>query len=134
MEQSINVVSDLKNLSELLGGSTVDQARLVPSGGRLRLELDLTRACRELVTTERRGFLKRPKTPWMKSRLTLEPIAEAMVQRVTESSPSPEPLIACEAVPGGYQLVVTSPDGLRLSMRLEQLSGRFVDLGEPFHG
>ena len=131
MEQRISVVSDVKNLSELLNGASVDQARLVPSGGRLRLELELTRACPELATVVRRGLLTRTKTPWVKSRLVLDQIKDAAVQRLVDTPPDQTPLLSCEAIPGGYQLVVTAPDGLHLQLTLEQLDGQFADVGKP---
>ena len=131
MKRTIAVVNDMKDLSELLNGARVEQASLVPSGGRLRLEMELTRACPELQTAVRRGLLTRTKTPWVKSRLTLNQIKDASVQRLTETPPGETPLLSCEAIPGGYTLVVTSPDGLRLSLALEQLIGQFADVGSP---
>ena len=131
MEQAISVVSDVKNLGELLDGASVDQARLIPRGGRLRLEMELTRACPELQTAVRRSFLTRTKTPWVKSRLALDQIKEAAVQRLVDAPPDQVPLLSCEAIPGGYQLVVTAPDGLRLQLSLEQLDGQFTDVGQP---
>lgn len=131
MERAIAVLTDVKDLSELLHGAGVDQARLVPSSGGLRLELGVTRAMPEQATVVRRGFLSRTKTPWTKSRLVLERIREASVQRVAEI-PSPDvPLLACEAIPGGYSLVLTAPDGLQLALTLEQLQGHFSDVGSP---
>ena len=131
MEQIIAVVSDVKNISELLEGASVDAARLVPSGGRLRLEMDLTRACPELQTRVRRGFVTRTKTPWTKSRLVLEEVAEASMTHADDRPAEQIPLLSCDAVPGGYTLTVHSPDGLRLQLRLEQLTGRFVDTASP---
>ena len=131
MEQTIAVVSDVKNLSELLEGASVDGARLVPSSGRLRLEMDLTRACPELQTVVRKGFMSRTKTPWTKSRLTLDAIKDVAIQRAADAPPDQTPLLSCDAVPGGYSLTVNSHDGLRLQLTLEQLSGRFADTGSP---
>ena len=131
MEQLITVVSDVKNLSELLEGSSIDEARLTPSGGRLRLDLELTRACLELQPVARRGFMTRTKTPWVKSRLTMSPILDASVRRLADSPTVHTPLLSCEAIPGGYRLVVTAPDGLQLHLTLEQLDGHFADVGKP---
>ena len=131
MERTISVLNDVKDLSELLEGASVDQARLAPSSGRLQLELDLTRACPELETVVRRGFSTRTKTPWVKSRLTLSQVKGASVQHLTDVSPTQSPLLSCEAIPGGYALVVTGHDGLRLSLTLEQLNGQFADVGKP---
>ncbi len=131
MERTIAVLSDVKDLSELLNGASIDHARLVPSGGRLRLEMELTRACSELQPAIHRGFMGRTKTPFVKSRLSLGQIKDAAVQRLTDAPPAQASLLSCEAVSGGYTLVVTSPDGLRLSLNLEQLNGQFADLGQP---
>jgi len=131
MERTIGVLTDVKDLSEWLDGSRVDQARLVPSSGRLRLELELTRACPELSTTARRGFLTRTKTPWVRCHLAFNQVTEASVQHLTEPRPGETSLLSCEAVAGGYQLVVTAPDGLQLVLKLEQLDGHFVDTGTP---
>ena len=131
MEQVITFVTDVKNLGELLDGASVDQARVVPSGGRLRLELELTRACPELATVVKRGLLARTKTPWVKSRLVLNQIKDVAVQRLVDAPPDQVPLLSCEAIPGGYQVVVTAPDGLRLQLILEQLDGQFTDVGQP---
>ena len=131
MERAIAVVNDVTDLSELLDGARVDRARLVPEGGRLRLELELTRACRELQTVVRRGLLKRSTTPWAKSRVVLDRVSEAMVQRLVEMPPEPIPLLTCEAVAGGYQLTVTTSDGLRVDVTLAALSGRFMDTAAP---
>lgn len=131
MERAIGVVTDVKDLGELLSGAMVDQARLSPSAGRLRLELELTRAMPERTTVVRRGLFSRATTPWIKSRLVLEQIQQVGIQRLTETSVEQSPLLVCDAVPGGYTLTVTSPDGLRLSVSLEQLSGRFSDVGQP---
>ena len=131
MERAITVVTDVKDLSDLLHGASVDQARFVASGGRLRMELELTRAMAEQQRVVRHGMFKRVRTPWVKGRMTLERIQEVTVQRVGDLGPDEFPLFACEAVPGGYQVVVTTPDGLRLSLALEQLSGQFHDVGTP---
>ena len=134
MEQGLSVVSDIKNLSELLDGACVGHMRLAPNGGRLRLEMELTRACREMQPVARRGVFGRPKTPWMKCRLTLNQAKEASVVHLAFmplQGPPQEPLLACEAVAGGYQLVVTTPERLRLTVTLEQLDGQFADVGGP---
>ena len=131
MERAISVLSDVKDLSELLEGASVDQARLTPSGGRLKLEMELTRACPELQTVMRRGVITRTKTPWVKSCLTLSQIKDASVRRLTDAPPGETPLLSCEAIPGGYTLVVMSHDGLRVSLTLEQLNGQFADVGNP---
>ncbi|MBI3010993.1 MAG: hypothetical protein HYY58_00670 [Candidatus Omnitrophica bacterium] len=131
MEKAIAVLTDVKDLSEVLDGASVDRVCLIPSGGRLRLEMELTRACPELNTVVRRGFLTKTKTPWVKGRLSLGQIKDASVERMAETPADQPPLLLCETVPGGYTLVVTSPDGLRLSLTLEQLEGQFADIGRP---
>ena len=44
MERAITLVTDVKDLSDLLDGAGVDEARLVSVGGRMQLGLHLTRA------------------------------------------------------------------------------------------
>ncbi len=117
MEHAIAVITDLKNLSERLAGASLGAARLVPSGGRLRLELELLH---QPPVGRRTG-------PAARSRLTLERITDASVQHVA-TVPTDQPLLACEAVPGGYHVVVATSDGLRLELAAEQLSGRLVEL------
>ena len=131
MERAIGVVSDVKDLGEFLNGASVDQARFVSSGARLRLEMEVTRAMLEHQQVVRQGLFRRVKTPWIKGRLTLNQIQDVVVQRLSDQPPDPTPLFTCDAIPGGYQLVVTTPDGLRLQLTLEQLSGHFEDLGSP---
>jgi hypothetical protein len=131
MERTIQVMGDLKDLGELLDGAGIDQARLAPSDGRLRLDMELTRACPELQAAARPGFGGRRKVPWVKSRLVLERITDAAVQRVTDGGAAQPPLLACEAIAGGYTVAVTSHDGLRLVLTMDQLSGAFQDIGQP---
>ncbi len=131
MQRAIGLATDVKDLSELLDGASLDQARIVSSSGRLRLELELTRAMVEQQQVVRHGLLKRVKTPWIKGRLILDHIQDVVVQRLSDGGPEQVSLFTCDAVPGGYQFVVTAPDGLRLSMTLEQLHGQFQDVGSP---
>jgi len=131
MERAITVLSDVNALSELLDGARVDRARLVPSAGKLRLELEVTRACPELQTVERRGLMRRRRIPWVTSRLRLDQVKDAAVQRLDGLPPGQTPLLSCEAIPGGYRFVVTTADGLRLQAVLETLSGQFADTGAP---
>lgn len=131
MERTLSVLSDVKSLSEFLEGASLERAHLLPGMGHMSLELELTRACPELATVVRRGFIARTKTPWVKSRLTLRRITDVAVQRIADATTAPKPLLACESVPGGYRAVVTSPDGLELTVALEQLDGQFVDVGTP---
>ena len=131
MERAITVLSDIKDLSELLDGARIDQVRLVPDGGRLRVEMELTRACPELKTTVRVGLRRRVKVPWVKSRLSLAHIKDASVQRLEDGPADQTPLLSCEAVSGGYACDVTGLDGLQLSLSLEQLSGEFADTSSP---
>ena len=131
MQRNITLVTDVKDLSEFLNGASIEQARVVSSGGRLRLEVELTRAMVEEQRVVHQGLFKRMKTPWIKGRLTLHQIQDVTVQCVSDLPPDQAPLLSCDAVPGGYQLVVSAPDGLRLQLTLEQLSGQFEDLGAP---
>jgi len=122
MEQTIAVISDVKNLSERLAGATLGTAQLLFSGGRLHMELDLLRPAPQAVRGRGAGLS-------VKSRLTLERITAASVQHVS-TVPTEQPLLSCEAVPGGYQVVVATPDGLRLELTVEQLSGRLTSSHE----
>ena len=131
MQQTISVISDVKNLGELLDGARVDDAQVLPGGGRLRLELALTRACRERPPVGRRGLLTHAKPPEVKSRLVLGQITAASIQRRSGASEDHAPFVVCEAVAGGYEIRVAAPDGLRLRLTLEQLDGQFADVGEP---
>jgi len=131
MERTITVVTDVKDLSDLLNGSSVDQARLVPNGGRLELVLELTRAMIERQTVVRHGFIRRLKTPWITCRVVFKGIAAVTVKRVSDHTPDQVPLLACEAVKGGYQLTVQAPDGMQFVLDLEQLDGAFSDIGSP---
>ncbi len=131
MERTMTVLTDVKDLGELLNGSRVDQAQLIPSGGRLQLVLDFTRAMIEQQQVIKRGPFRRLKTPWTKCRLTLKGIKSATVKRLTDLAPDQTPLLSCDAVSGGYQLIVQAPDGLQFVLSLEQLDGSFTDLGSP---
>ena len=128
MERNIEVLGDIKDLSELLGAASIDQIRLFPAGGRLKLDLELTRACLEAVPASGGAF--RRKTPWVKSRLVLNQIRDAAFERL-ENSSAQVSLLACDSVGGGYAISVTSHDGLRLVMSLEGLQGEFQDIGKP---
>ncbi len=131
MERAIQVLGGIKDLSELLQGASLDQAKLVPGGARLRLELELTRACPELQVAGRGSFGFQRRVPWVKSRLVLNQIRDAAIQRLDDGSPAQVSLLACDAVLGGYTLSVTSHDGLKLVLTLDQLDGKFVDVGKP---
>ena len=131
MERAITLVTDVKDLSDLLDGAGVDEARLVSVGGRMQLGLHLTRAMIERQQVVRAGFLKKMKTPWTKCDLTLKGITTIAIKRVTDAPPDQTPLLSCDAVKGGYQLIVQGPDGLQFVLGLEQLDGTFVDIGSP---
>lgn len=129
MHKQLSVLSDVKDLAELLDGAGVEQAKLVPAGGRLELVLEGTRAMVEQPPVARGGLFQRAKTPWTKYRLTLTRITGVTVTRAEPTSADHAPLLACDAVPGGYELTVQAPDGLRLVVGLEQLDGTVVDVG-----
>ncbi len=128
MERTIEFLGDIKDLSELLGGASIDQIRLSPAGGRLKLDLELTRACLEAVPAGGGAF--RRKTPWVKSRLVLNQIRDAAFERL-ESGSAQVSMLACDAIGGGYTFSVTSHDGLRLVLNLETLQGEFRDISQP---
>ena len=131
MERSLAVVSDVKDLSELLNGASVEHAELVPSGGTMHLVLALTRAMVERQEVVRRGPFRRLKTPWTKCQLRLSHIQAITVRRLADQAPDHAPLMACDAVPGGYQVTVQAPDGLQLVLRIDRLEGAFTDVGSP---
>ena len=131
MERAITVLSDVKDLGELLDGSRIEQVRMSVSGVRMRLELKVTRAMVEAPRTPRRGLFGRTHIPWITGKLTLNGIRDVSVQQRTDEPPDQVPLLACEAVPGGYTMTITAPGGLRLQLALEQLDGQFVDVGSP---
>ena len=87
MERLISAFSDVKSLSELLDGASVDRSRWAPHDGALRLELELTRACRELKTSRRPGLFAKTRVPWVRSRLTLDHVTDVVVQRVSDAPP-----------------------------------------------
>ena len=133
MDRTIAVLSDVKDLAELLRGAGIDQAAVTPASegsGRVQLVLEGTRAMLEQPPLARGGgWLKRPKTPWCKFRLTLEHITQAIIARVEQTAADQAPLLACEAVAGGYQLTVRTPDGLQLVLALDRLQGACADAG-----
>jgi len=131
MERAITLVTDVKDLSELLNGASIEQAQLVPDRGRLQLVLELTRAMTERQQVVRHGLIRRVKTPWTKCRLMFNRIGTVTVKRLTDLAPDQTPLLSCDAVKGGYQLTVQAPDGLQFVLGLEQLDGAFADIGNP---
>lgn len=131
MERTVAFVTDVKDLSDLLNGASVDEAGMVPVGGRLQLRLRLTRAMPERQRVVRAGLLKKVKTPWTKCELALNGITTVAVKRTEEAVTRQAPLMACDAVKNGYQLTVQAPDGLQFVLNLEQLDGSFADVGSP---
>ena len=129
MERAIAVLTDVKDLGELLQGASLEEVHVEPVGGRLQLALELTRAVIERQTVVRAGWFRRAKTPWTKSQLTLKGINALTIRRLTETSPNHVPLLACDAVQGGYQLTVRALDGLQFVLGLSQLEGSFRDVG-----
>lgn len=131
MQREIKVLTDVKDLSELLSGASVDRVRLSPGGVGMQMMAELTRAMPERQTVIRQGLFRRLKTPWITCELKLSHITSVNVKHLTDLSPDQTPVMACEAVPGGYELTVQAPDGLQLMMHLDQLDGSFADIGSP---
>jgi hypothetical protein len=131
MERSIAVVTDVKDLNDLLSGASLDQARCVPTREGAELVVEFTRAMVERQTVVRRGLFRRMKTPWTKCELRLSKITAITVRRLADLPPDQHPLLSCEAVHGGYQLTVQAPDGLQFVLGLLQLDGSFADVGTP---
>lgn len=130
MERAIAYLTDVKDLSELLDGATIDQVRTTSTPSGAEVILELTRGMLERQTVVRQGLFRRAKMPWTKCRLTLQGAKELVVQRATDVPPD-QPLINCEAVLGGYHCTVQGTDGLFLSFKLDQLQGLFTDVGSP---
>ena len=128
MERAIRVMGDVKDLNDWLRGAGLNEARLVPSGDRVSLVVDLTRAMFEQPPV-RRGLFKQ-QTPWTACRLTLNGITQSTVKRV-ETAPDETPLIACDAIHNGYQCTVQAPDGMQFVLTMETLDGRLTDVGSP---
>lgn len=132
MQRHLSVLTDVKDVSELLEGARVEQAQLIPQPGkRLQLIVELTRAMLEQQRVVKQGFFRRMKTPFIKSRLTVNGVTAATVRRLEEVPPNGVPLLVGESVPGGYQLTIQAPDGLQLALGVEQLDGLFEDVGPP---
>lgn len=131
MERAITVLTDVKDLAELLDGARVEQAKLVPAAGQLRLVVECTRAMPERQRVVRSGLFKRAKIPWTRCQLTFNRLTSVTVRRLEGMPPEDMPLLSCEAVPGGYRLTIQTPDALRFIASLEQLDGAFEDVGSP---
>jgi len=129
MERTITVLTDLKDLSELLHGATLQATRGVPAGGALQLIFEFTRELVEHQPTEHRGWRHRVNIPRTPCELRLSRITTVTVRRSSERSSASLPLLSCDAVPGGYQLTVQAPDGLQVVVGMTQLDGTFADLG-----
>lgn len=131
MQRDIKVLTDVKDLSELLSGANVEQVQLKPSGGGLRLAARFLRAMPERQTVVKRGPFRRLRTPWTACELNLSRIQSVTVKRLSDLAPDQIPVLACEASPGGYQCTIQAPDGLQLTVGLDQLDGSFSDVGAP---
>ena len=131
MDRTIAVLTDVKDVSDLLDGASLDQVGVKPAGGNVQLVLGLTRAMLEQQAVVRRGFTRRIKTPWTKCELQLSRVKSLTIRRASDRAPDQAPLLACDAVVGGYQLTVKAPDGLELILGMDQLDGRFADVGRP---
>ena len=129
MERTIQVLGDIKDLSELLQGASIDKMRLLPSGGRLKLDVELTRACFEMAPSGKGSGFSR-KVPWVKSRLVLGQIRDAAFEPA-QNGAAEAALLACDSIGGGYTLSVASQSGLRLVMNMDALQGEFQDVGNP---
>ena len=126
MERVISVLTDVEDLAELLRGARIDQANLRCS----ELSLELTRAMSERPP-EKRGLCRRPKVPWKKSRLTLRGFTTATVTPPTDVPAVDLPVLSAEAEPGGYRVIVKTPEGMQMVMTAAQLDGTFADVGAP---
>lgn len=130
MERTIKVLTDVKDLAELLSGARIEQANLQARGGTSELTLELTRAMLE-QPAQKRGAFQRPRVPWTKSRLILRQITGATVTPPTDVPSDGLPVVSAEAAKGGYQLTVKTPEGMQMVLTAEQLDGTFADVGEP---
>ncbi|HAM40976.1 MAG TPA: hypothetical protein DDX89_01905 [Candidatus Omnitrophica bacterium] len=129
MERAMAVLTDVKDVGELLDGARVEQAELKPGAGGWQLVARLVRAMPERQTVVKRGVFRRLKIPWTACELTLSRVQAVTVKRLTDLAPDERPILACEAVPGGYQFSIQAPDGLQLTVSLDRLEGSFRDVG-----
>lgn len=130
MQRHIASLEDITALGPYLEGASIEELELVPQGDTLCLRLGLTRACREQQHTVRQGLITRMKTPWTKSRLSVEGIAAAGIASAPQAAGREMPLLWCAPEENRYTLRVTSPEGLQLRLTLARLQGEFADVGE----
>lgn len=129
MERTLQVVTDIQDLSDLLAGASVDQIRLAAAGGRMEVVVELTRALLEQQAVARRGLFRRLRTPWTKCELRIAGVVSAAVTHVMDARADHAPVVRCDAVGQGYRLAIQAPDGLQVVVTAERLQGTFADVG-----
>ena len=133
MERQIRVLTDIKDLDELLNGARVDRTHVISNPGRPpRLIVELTRAMIERQTVVQQGLFKRIKTPFSSCRLVF-----SSIRRVTTESVEGAPaltdgaVLSCEPVKDGYHLTIRAEGGTQIMLELDALNGAFEDVGQP---
>ncbi|GEM_PF-3327858 len=129
MERTLQVVTDVQDLADLLQGASVDRVHLAAAGGQMEVVVALTRALLERQEVVQRGLFRRLRTPWTKCELRVSRVASATVAHVTEAQVDHAPVVHCEAVGQGYRLAIQAPDGLQVVVTADQLQGTFADVG-----
>lgn len=131
MERRIQVLTDIKDLNELLAGASVDRTQVVSHPGQTQLIVELTRAMIERQTTVRQGLFQRLKTPFSKCQLTFASIRAVTTAKTDVAPSAASDLMACEPVKNGYRLTIRSGDGTEIALDVDTLNGRFEDVGQP---
>ena len=133
MERQIRVLTDIKDLDELLNGARVDRTHVIANPGKpTQLIVELTRAMIERQTTVQQGFFKRIKTPFSSCRLVFSSIRRVTTESVEGAPPLTDgAVLSCEPVKGGYHLTIRGEGGTQIMLELDALTGVFQDIGVP---
>ena len=131
MQRSITVLTDVKDLSELLNGARVEDVRSVSAGGQSQIVATLTRAMVELQRVVPAGLFKRVKMPWTKCQLTIGQVKSASVRQATYPASAQLPILWGDAVKGGYQLILRVDEASEWVLEVPTLDGAFTDIGSP---
>jgi hypothetical protein len=133
MERQIAVLSDIKDVTELLNGARIDRTRVVSGASQTQVIVDLTRAMVERPAVVQPGLFRRSKTLFTKSQLVF-----SAVRSVTNAPPAEGlfegAIMNCEPVKGGYQLTLRGEGQATLVVLVDRLDGVFQDVGQPIDG
>ena len=133
MERQIRVLTDIKDLDELLTGARVDRTHVVSSPGKPpQLIVELTRAMIERQSTVQQGLFKRTTTPFSSCRLVFSSIRRVTTESVEGAPPLTDgSVLSCEPVKGGYHLTIRGEGSAQIMLELDTLNGVFQDVGQP---